>query len=95
MIKVTGEQEEKLIPFDDVKERLIVVLKAQAQQKVTAEYIKELREKATIKLDGALAAASQAAKAASAAEPAGAAVVPAAAPVTAPAPAAAPETPAQ
>lgn len=96
VIKVTGEQEEKLIPFDDVKERLIVVLKAQAQQKVTAEYIKELRDKATIKLDGALAAASQAAKAAPAAEPAGgAAVVPAEAPVTAPAPAAAPETPAQ
>ena len=95
VIKVTGEQEEKLFPFDDVKERLSAVLKAQAQQKVTAEYITELKDKATIKLDGALAAASEAAKAAQAAEPVGADVVPAAAPVTAPAAAAAPEAPAQ
>ena len=95
VIKVTGEQEEKLIPFDDVKGRLAAVLKAQAQQKVTAEYITELKEKATIKLDGALAAASESAKAAQAAEPAGVDVVPASAPVTAPAPAAAPEAPAQ
>ena len=95
VIKVTGEQEEKLFPFDDVKERLSAVLKAQAQQKVTAEYITELKDKATIKLDGALAAASEAAKAAQAAEPVGADIVPAAAPVTAPAPAAAPEAPAQ
>ena len=95
VIKVTGEQEEKLFPFDDVKERLSAVLKAQAQQKVTAEYITELKDKATIKLDGALAAASEAAKAALAAEPVGADIVPAAAPVTAPAPAAAPEAQAQ
>ena len=95
VVKVTGEQEEKLFPFDDVKERLSAVLKAQAQQKVTAEYVTELKDKATIKLDGALAAASEAAKAAQAAEPVGADVVPAAAPVTAPAPAAAPEAQAQ
>ena len=95
VVKVTGEQEEKLFPFDDVKERLSAVLKAQAQQKVTAEYITELKDKATIKLDGALAAASEAAKAAQAAEPVGVDVVPAAAPVTAPASAAVPEAQAQ
>ena len=95
VVKVTGEQEEKLFPFDDVKERLSAVLKAQAQQKVTAEYITELKDKATIKLDGALAAASEAAKAAQAAEPVGVDVVPAAAPVTAPAPAAVPAAQAQ
>ena len=95
MIKVTGEQEEKLFPFDDVKERLSAVLKAQAQQKVTAEYITELKDKATIKLDGTLAAAAEAAKAAVAAAPAGADVVPAPAPVTAPAPTAEPAAQAQ
>ena len=95
VIKVTGEQEEKLFPFDDVKERLSAVLKAQAQQKVTAEYITELKDKATIKLDGTLAAAAEAAKAAVAAAPAGADVVPAPAPVTAPAPTAEPAAQAQ
>lgn len=70
VIKVTGEQEKKLIPFDDVKERLITALKVQAQQKVAADYIKGLREKSTIKLDGALAEAAAAAEKAAAAEPA-------------------------
>lgn len=64
VIKATGEQEKKLIPFDDVKTRLVSVQKAQAQQKVAADYIKSLREKSTIKLDGALAAAAEAGKAA-------------------------------
>ncbi len=84
VIKVTGEQEETLIPFDEVKVRLANVLKTQAQQKVTAEYITELRNKATIKLDGALAAASEPVS-----QPSDAA---AEAPVAAPAPAAAPAT---
>ena len=69
VIKVTGEQAEQLVPFDDVKTRLATVLKAQVQQKVAAEYILELREKATIKLDGVLATVSEAAKAKQAAEP--------------------------
>jgi len=84
VVKVTGEQEEKLIPFDDIKDRMVNVLKAQAQQKVTADYIKELREKATIKLDGALAAAAQEADKAAQQAPAGEVVAPSA-PVTAPA----------
>ena len=64
VIKVTGEQEQKVIPFDEVKDRLVALLKSQAQQKVTAEYITELKDKATIKLDGPLAAAAKAAEAA-------------------------------
>ena len=59
VIRVTGEQEKKVFPFDEVKERLAAMLKAQAQQKVTAEYIEGLKQKATIKLDGMLAAAAE------------------------------------
>lgn len=58
VIQVTGIQEKKLFPFDEVKNQLLTAMKAQAQQKVTAQYIEELKNKATIKLDGALAAAS-------------------------------------
>jgi parvulin-like peptidyl-prolyl isomerase len=89
VIKVTGEQEKKVIPFDEVKDRLIAAMKSQASQKIASEYIAGLREKATIKLDGALAAAEAEAKAAAAKTnaPAEAAVsAPAAeAPATAPA----------
>lgn len=93
VIKVTGEQEEKVIPFDEVKDRLVTVLKGRAQQKVAAEYVKSLRERATIKLDGPLKAmseANQAADAAAAAEDKPTAGIVEAAPVTAPAPAPAP-----
>ena len=55
VIKVLGEQDEQKIPFDDVKERMLNVMKARAQQQVAAEYVKGLRERATIKLDGPLA----------------------------------------
>jgi hypothetical protein len=55
IVKVTGEQEEKLIPFEEVKGRLTEVLKLQAHQQVTANFIRGLREKATIKLVGPLA----------------------------------------
>ena len=58
VIKVTGEQEKTQIPFDDVKVRLVAMLKAQAQQQVAAEYIRSLRDKSTIKLDGPFAAAA-------------------------------------
>ena len=91
VIKVTGEQEKKLIPFDEVKDRLINMLRAQAQQKVASEYIQGLREKATIKLDGTLAAAAATAekaaqeKAAAPEAAAGEAAPAAPAPVTAPA----------
>ena len=72
VIQVTGEQEKKVIPFDEVKDRLSAVLKSQAQQKVTAEYITELKDKATIKLDGALAAAvAESAKGRAGGEPVG------------------------
>lgn len=93
VIKVTGEQEEKVIPFDEVKDRLVTVLKGRAQQKVAAEYVKSLRERATIKLDGplkAMSGANQAADAAAAAEDKPTAGIVEAAPVTAPAPAPAP-----
>lgn len=90
VIKVTGEQEEKIIPFDEVKDRVVTVLKGRAQQKVAAGYVKSLRERATIKLDGplkALSEANQAADAAAAAEDKPAAGIVETAPVTAPAPA--------
>ena len=63
IIQVTGEQEKKVFPFEEVQERLTMAMKAQAQKKITAEYIEELKNKATIKLDGMLAAAAEASKA--------------------------------
>lgn len=88
VILATGEQEKKLLAFDEVKDRMLAVMKAKAQQKVTADYIQGLREKATIKLDGPLAAiAAEAEKAAQAKAAAEAPLIePAvpAAPVTAP-----------
>lgn len=56
VIVVAGEQEERVVPFEEVKDRLLISLKNRAQQKITAGYIQGLRDKATIKLDGALAA---------------------------------------
>ena len=58
VIKVTGEQEKKTFPFDEVKDRLKAMMRSQSQQKVAAEYIAELKDKATIKLDGMLASAA-------------------------------------
>lgn len=89
IVRATGEQEEKVFTFDEVKERLVILLKSQAQQKITAAYIQELKNKATIKLDGMLASAAASAETekAKAAE----SEVPAPAPAAeAPAPAAAP-----
>jgi parvulin-like peptidyl-prolyl isomerase len=86
VIKVTGDQEKKVVPFEEVKERLTLAMKSRAQQKIAAVYIEELRNKATIKLAGPLAAA--AAEQASAPEASGEApvIAPAAeVPVTAPA----------
>ena len=93
IIKVTGEQEQKQFTFDEVKDQLTTILKARAQQKVVAEYIEGLREKATIRLDGPLAAAVEQAKKTAGTAPADeAAAVPApiTAPVEEPAPAQAP-----
>ena len=63
VIKVTGRQERKEFTFDEIKPGLLARLKAQAQKQVAAEYVQALREKATIKLDGALAEAVSQAKA--------------------------------
>ncbi|NCA83077.1 MAG: hypothetical protein EOM72_10080 [Opitutae bacterium] len=92
IVRATGDQEEKVFPYDEVKERLVILLKSQAQQKITAEYIQELKNKATIKLDGMLAAASAETEKAKAAAPEASAAAPAAeAPAAeAPAPVAAP-----
>jgi len=63
IIKVTGDQKEELIPLDDeVKVKLAIALKTRARQQVLADYMEQLREKATVKLDGPLAAAVEAAK---------------------------------
>jgi peptidyl-prolyl cis-trans isomerase C len=67
IIKVTGNQQEELISLDDdVKVKLAIALKTRARQQVVADYMTELREKATIKLDGPLAVAVEAAKVAQA-----------------------------
>lgn len=84
VIRVDGEQEEKVIPYEEVQNRLRAQLRAKAQTDINSAYIRDLREKAMIKLEGDLAAASAAAEAASAVE--GTDVVEAA--VTAPAEAA-------
>jgi peptidyl-prolyl cis-trans isomerase C len=88
VVQVNGEQEELKVSFDEVKDRLIVSLKNQSQQKITFEYIEELKSRATIKLDGALAESVAEAKATAPAEAAaqtGAVTAPPAeAPVTAP-----------
>ena len=90
VIKVTGEQEQKTFPFDEVKDRLTSLMRSRSQQKVAAEYIEELKNKATIKLDGMLASAATnapAAKAEAAEAPAPATEAPAPAaeaPVSAP-----------
>lgn len=55
VIVATGEQEEKVFSFDEVKDRLTARMRHMSQQKVTSAYIQELKEKATIKLDGMLA----------------------------------------
>ena len=90
IIKVTGEQEQKLIPFDEVKDRLDFAMKTRIQQKITADYIEELKNKATIKLAGPLANAAAKAEP-SAAKEKGAEATPvlppaAEAPATVPAP---------
>ncbi|MGD9781529.1 MAG: peptidylprolyl isomerase [Kiritimatiellia bacterium] len=55
VIRATGEQEKKVVPFDEVKGRLEASMKAKAQQKIVNDYIGELRDKATIKFAGPLA----------------------------------------
>ena len=57
VIKVTGEQQERVMSFEEVGDRLQVLLRSRAQQKIATDYIKILKDKATIKLDGALAEA--------------------------------------
>lgn len=56
VIKVTREQEERVVPFDEVKTALVNGLKRQAQQKIIGEYIQQLRERSLIRFDGPLAA---------------------------------------
>jgi len=64
VIRVDGEQEEKVVPFEEIENRLRVQLRARVQQRINAEYIRELREKAMIKLEGDLAKMAEAAEAA-------------------------------
>ena len=64
VIRVDGEQEEKVVSFEEIENRLRVQLRARAQQRINAEYIRELREKAMIKLEGDLAKMAEAAEAA-------------------------------
>ncbi len=55
VIKVTGEQEEKKVPFEDVKARLVNGLKRREQQRIIAEYIDGLRGRSLIRFVGPLA----------------------------------------
>ena len=54
VIKVTREQEERMVPFDEVKTVLVNGLKRQAQQKIIGDYIQQLRERSLIRFDGPL-----------------------------------------
>lgn len=54
VIKVTREQEEKTVPFEDVKQQLVNGLKRREQQRIIAEYINGLRERSLIRFDGPL-----------------------------------------
>ena len=49
VIKVTGEQEKKVVPLDEVRDRLKAILVSQAQQKAYTDYIEGLKDKATIR----------------------------------------------
>lgn len=68
VIRVDGEQEEKVIPYEEVQNRLRLQMRAKAQTDINNAYIRDLRENAVIKLEGELAKASAAAEAAEAAE---------------------------
>jgi parvulin-like peptidyl-prolyl isomerase len=59
IIRVTGEQASEVVPFEEVQSHIVAVLKSQAQQKITSDYLAELRERAIIKLDGPLAGSSK------------------------------------
>ena len=71
VIRVDGEQEETVIPFEDVQNRLQAQLRTKAQTDINNAYIRELREKAMIKLEGDLADAADAAEALAGDEEAG------------------------
>jgi peptidyl-prolyl cis-trans isomerase C len=55
VIKVTREQEERVVPFDEVRQVLVNGLKRREQQRIIAEYIQGLRERALIRFVGPLA----------------------------------------
>jgi peptidyl-prolyl cis-trans isomerase C len=64
VVKVLGDQEARTLSYEEVRDRLELMLRTQAQQQATADYIKELRDQATIKLEGALAELAAATEAA-------------------------------
>lgn len=55
VIKVTREQEERMVPFDEVRQMLVNGLKRREQQRIIAEYIQGLRERSLIRFVGPLA----------------------------------------
>ncbi|MCF7818769.1 MAG: peptidylprolyl isomerase, partial [Kiritimatiellales bacterium] len=48
IIKVTDHQEESVVSFDEAKDSIIAYLTGQKKQKVVSDYIKSLRDSATI-----------------------------------------------
>ena len=55
VIKVTEEVERKVFPFEEVKDRLLTMLKMQAQRAVGVEYVAQLKEEIGVRFDGTLA----------------------------------------
>lgn len=55
VIKVTGEVAEEEASFDDVKDVIINRLRSEAHRRLGQEFIQELRDKAEIRFEGALA----------------------------------------
>ena len=59
VIKATEEVERLVMPFDEVKDRLLAALKMQAQRAVGQEYVEQLKEEIGVRFDGPLSALNQ------------------------------------
>jgi peptidyl-prolyl cis-trans isomerase C len=59
VIKATEEVERLVLPFDEVKNRLLAALKMRAQRAVGQEYVERLKEEIGVRFDGPLSSLNQ------------------------------------
>lgn len=59
VIKATEEVERMVVPFEEVKDRLLSALKMRAQRGVGQEYVAQLKEEIGVRFDGPLSALNQ------------------------------------